>query len=74
MPDEKQSTRSSSASTTTSRAEATHGRTATRSAPNDIEQEGVPGEEIVDWIRENQAVAMLGAFALGAFIGALMRD
>lgn len=26
------------------------------------------------WVQEHQTAAMLGAFALGAFIGALMRD
>jgi hypothetical protein len=27
-----------------------------------------------EWVRQNQTTAMIGAFAAGAFIGALMRD
>ena len=30
--------------------------------------------EALAWIEENQTLAMLGAFALGVFIGAMMRD
>lgn len=30
--------------------------------------------EALAWVEENQTLAMLGAFALGVFIGALMRD
>ncbi len=30
--------------------------------------------EALAWIEQNQTLAMLGAFALGVFIGALMRD
>lgn len=27
-----------------------------------------------EWVRQHQTAAMLGAFAVGAFVGALMRD
>lgn len=27
-----------------------------------------------EWVRQHQTVAMIGAFAVGAFVGALMRD
>lgn len=27
-----------------------------------------------EWVRQHQTTAMIGAFAVGAFIGALMRD
>lgn len=27
-----------------------------------------------EWVRQHQTVAMLGAFAVGAFVGALLRD
>jgi hypothetical protein len=27
-----------------------------------------------EWVRQHQTAAMLGAFALGAFVGALLRD
>ncbi len=30
--------------------------------------------ESLAWVEQNQTLAMLGAFALGVFIGALMRD
>ena len=30
--------------------------------------------EALAWVEKNQTLAMLGAFALGVFIGALMRD
>ncbi len=30
--------------------------------------------EALAWVEQNQTLAMLGAFALGVFIGALMRD
>ena len=30
--------------------------------------------EALSWVEQNQTLAMLGAFALGVFIGALMRD
>ena len=30
--------------------------------------------EALSWVEENQTLAMLGAFALGVFIGVLMRD
>ena len=30
--------------------------------------------EALSWVEHNQTLAMLGAFALGVFIGALMRD
>lgn len=33
-----------------------------------------PLAEVADWVRENQTIAMLGAFAIGTFIGALLRD
>ena len=28
----------------------------------------------VEWVEQNQTLAMLGAFALGVFIGTMMRD
>ncbi len=28
----------------------------------------------LEWVEQNQTLAMLGAFALGVFIGAMMRD
>ena len=31
-------------------------------------------EAALAWVEENQTLAMLGAFALGVFIGTLMRD
>ncbi len=30
--------------------------------------------EALAWVEQNQTLPMLGAFALGVFIGALMRD
>ncbi len=30
--------------------------------------------EVLDWVRENQTLAMLGAFAVGVFVGVMMRD
>ena len=30
--------------------------------------------EALSWVEHNQTLAMLGAFALGVFVGALMRD
>lgn len=30
--------------------------------------------EALDWIEKNQTLAMLGAFALGVFVGTLLRD
>ena len=30
--------------------------------------------EALAWVEQNQTLAMLGAFALGVFIGAMMRD
>lgn len=35
---------------------------------------GLPAEMAKSWIRENQTSAMIGAFAVGVFIGALSRD
>lgn len=44
--------------------------------PGDSELEQV--QLVIDvaraWVQEHQTAAMLGAFAFGAFIGALMRD
>ena len=31
-------------------------------------------EAATDWVEKNQTLAMLGAFALGVFVGVLMRD
>ena len=31
-------------------------------------------DEAMTWVEKNQTVAMLGAFALGVFIGTMMRD
>lgn len=31
-------------------------------------------EGVQQWVRQNQLVAVIGAFALGTFIGAMMRD
>ena len=28
----------------------------------------------LSWVEENQTLAMLGAFALGVFVGVMMRD
>lgn len=44
------------------------------SAPDhpDRDQLGMP--DFLDWVRENQTVAMLGAFAVGVFVGVMMRD
>jgi hypothetical protein len=33
-----------------------------------------PSQDLVVWIKENQTLAMLGAFAIGVFVGVLMRD
>lgn len=30
--------------------------------------------EALTWVEENQSLAMLGAFALGIFLGTMMRD
>lgn len=35
---------------------------------------GIPKEMAKSWIRENQTSAMIGAFAVGVFIGAITRD
>ena len=35
---------------------------------------GLPAEMAKSWIRENQTPAMIGAFAVGVFIGAISRD
>jgi len=35
---------------------------------------GLPAEMAKSWIRENQTTAMIGAFAVGVFIGAISRD
>jgi len=35
---------------------------------------GLPAEMAKSWLRENQTTAMLGAFAVGVFIGAITRD
>ncbi len=35
---------------------------------------GLPAEIAKSWIRENQTTAMIGAFAVGVFIGAITRD
>lgn len=32
-----------------------------------------PLEQVVDWVRENQFPAMIGAFATGVFLGVLLR-
>jgi len=36
--------------------------------------DGVSLEAVLNWVNENQTLAMLGAFALGVFVGVLMRD
>lgn len=36
--------------------------------------EGFEAQRFIDWVRENQTVAMLGAFAVGVFIGVMIRD
>ena len=35
---------------------------------------GLPAEMAKSWLRENQTTAMLGAFAVGVFIGVITRD
>lgn len=35
---------------------------------------GLPKEMAKSWVRENQTSAMIGAFAVGVFIGAITRD
>lgn len=35
---------------------------------------GLPAEMAKSWLRENQTTAMMGAFAVGVFIGAITRD
>ena len=41
---------------------------------NGVEEEPlVPGEAISAWIKENQMLALLGSFAVGVFIGVMMR-
>lgn len=35
---------------------------------------GLPAEIAKSWIRKNQTTAMIGAFAVGVFIGAITRD
>ena len=44
-----------------------------RLLPPSLAEQYPPLEGIVDWIRDNQFVAMVGAFAVGAFLGVLMR-
>lgn len=39
-----------------------------------LEQSQLAVETAKEWVRENQTVAMIGAFAFGAFVGAMMRD
>ena len=47
--------------------------------PNDQELAPPPDpaaamEAALSWVEENQTLAMLGAFALGVFVGVMMRD
>lgn len=41
--------------------------------PPTFEEQYPPLEQVVDWIRENQFPAMIGAFAVGVFLGVLAR-
>ena len=70
MPDEKQNIYG--ASTGRSRKVATHPGGASPSPSTRMDDPTVAAT--VEWVRENQTVALLGAFAVGAFLGALMRD
>ena len=71
MPDEKQNVHTGPSGR--SRAGATHPGGSKPSSPFDDGNDPAVSAT-VDWVRENQTVALLGAFAIGAFIGALMRD
>ena len=71
MPDSKQqSPRSSSPRS----AGATHGSSGSQSPLDELENQDDPLASAADWVRENQTLAMVGAFAVGTFIGALLRD
>lgn len=79
MPDEEQSEEqsahgSASTSQSSSGAQATHGSSRSASPLDELENVDDPLAEVADWVRENQTIAMLGAFAIGTFIGALLRD
>lgn len=50
------------------------GRTDAPPSDSGLEQTQLALEVAKAWVQEHQTAAMLGAFALGAFIGALMRD
>ncbi|HET6568667.1 MAG TPA: hypothetical protein VFG50_11935 [Rhodothermales bacterium] len=42
-------------------------------AESDLDLTGFQ-REVVNWIRENQAIAMIGGFAVGVFLGVMLRD
>lgn len=49
-------------------------RETTSSPLGELEQSSLALEMAKEWVRQHQMVSMLGAFAIGVFIGALMRD
>ncbi len=71
MPDQSQSTHGSASSPG---AHATHGSSGSQSPLDDLENQEDPLATLADWVRDNQTIAMVGAFAIGTFIGALLRD
>ena len=38
------------------------------------QDQGSPLNSVIGWIEDNPSLAMVGAFALGVFIGVLVRD
>lgn len=52
-----------------------HGSGTQEAAPfeGDLRSEPLPQDRLVEWVRENQTLAVTGAFAVGVLIGALMR-
>ena len=53
---------------------ATHGSSGSSSPLDELENQDDPLAGFADWVRDNQTIAMVGAFAVGTFIGALLRD
>ena len=42
--------------------------------PRGLEESQLAFEVAKEWVRQNQTIAMIGAFAVGSFVGAMMRD
>lgn len=55
-------------------ADAPFGRREASPAGDEWEQAQLAFDVAKAWVQEHQTAAMLGAFALGTFIGAMMRD